>query len=242
MTSRLLFLDSSHSTTGSTPSDCSFVLNFPVANDITGYGLSIQNIGFPNVVYPVNSTNNKIYFKENGGSTLTATITSGFYNGEDFASEIQTQLNSFGSLTYTCEFQTLTKSLNVSVLLPNLVQFVEGDNNANEIMGYDVPTQPLAVSIASGPVRLDGSLYLDVQSSIGNLNYSSNGKSNLLFRVPITAPFGSINFYENPTDDYLQIVESDIFNLEIRLLDDKGNLFDLPFNSNVFLTIKMKPL
>lgn len=48
----------------------------------------------------IDSTNNKIDFNE-GGSTLTATITSDTYTLSTLATEIQTQLNSVGSHSYT---------------------------------------------------------------------------------------------------------------------------------------------
>jgi hypothetical protein len=50
--------------------------------------------------YVIDSTNNKIDFSEGGGE-LTATITSGTYTSTTLATEIKTQLDAEGALTYT---------------------------------------------------------------------------------------------------------------------------------------------
>ena len=72
---QLLFLDSDHANKiGSTPSDLIFNLNFNVANDMSGYAISIQSITIPNMVYTINSKNNKIYWQEDLGSVITSTI------------------------------------------------------------------------------------------------------------------------------------------------------------------------
>lgn len=238
--SRLLFLDSSHGYIADSPDQVSWDLNFPVANDFSGYTLSLQECSIPNLVYPFTTQNNKIYFKENGGSTLTATITSQNYNSTEFVSELQTQLNSAGSLTYTVSYDSQTEKLSISVPIPDTFQFVAGDNNAYYEIGLVLDDETDSSSkTLTNPIRLDGSAYIDLQLSIGNMNYSSNGKTNVFGRIANAVPYGGINYYSNDSDDFLSLVVSDITNIDMRLFDDKGNRFQLPSNCNVSIILKI---
>lgn len=59
--------------------------------------------------FVIDSTNNKIDFKESGGGAeLTATITSGTYTSTTLAAEIVTQLEAVGASEYTCSYSTTT--------------------------------------------------------------------------------------------------------------------------------------
>jgi len=58
---------------------------------------------FTSLTLDIDATNNKIDFSE-GGSVLVATLTSGSYTLSQLATEVQTQLDSAGSLTYTCSY------------------------------------------------------------------------------------------------------------------------------------------
>lgn len=243
---QLVFLDTRHSQEPDTPSDTQFELNFAAANDLTNYVLSMESVSFPNAVYPINSNNNKIYWKEDGGGTITSTLTENNYTGSEMATELQTQLNADTGLarTYTVAYDSQSKKLTITVDsgIPDTIQFVNGDNNAYDELGYNAPTSAATVLTADYPVRLDGTQYVDVVSTIGNLNYSSNGRTNILARVPVLSSFGSVIFYENDSDDLLDLVQYDMANIEVRLLDDKGNLWNLPANSNVSYVLKLVKL
>lgn len=244
--SQLVFLDTRHSTTPETPSDCEFELNFNVANDLTNYSLSIESVSFPNAVYVINSTNNKIYWKEDGGATITSTLTTNNYTGDEIAVELQAQLNADTALArvYTVTYDSQSKKLTVSCNagVPDTIQFVSGDFNTYNELGYNAPTSALTILTSDYPIRLDGTQYIDVVSSIGNMNYSSNGRTNILARVPVLSGFGSIVYYENDSDDLLDLVQNDMTNLEIRLLDDRGYQWDLPANANVSYVLKLVKL
>ena len=243
--SRLLFLDTKHSISPNSPSDTEFVLNSDLAGTIGHSRLSLQSVGFPNSSFNINQYNNKIYFYQNPelfqSPLREATITPNNYTIALFATEIQTQMNAVmpEPNTYTVSFDEQTLRLTITNnFIAQTTQITDGPNSAGYSMGFlgagGESTQASDPLVASHPVRLDGSLYVDVQTNIGTLNYSSNGKTNLLARIPLTAPYGTIQYYENQTDDFLQLVADDIYNLEIRLLDDKGRLFELPSNSEVF--------
>ncbi len=245
---QLIFLDTRHSLDPSTPADSQFELNFVQANDVTNYLLTIESVSFPNAVYPINRHSDSIYFKEDGGVTIPCVLTHNNYTGAEFASELQTQLIACSAAlgltrTYTVTYDSQAKKLTiVSDVGPNTIQFVAGDNDVYDEMGFIVPSVDATSQIGTNPVRLDGTQYVDVVSSIGTLNYSSNGRTNILARVPVLSGFGSVVYYENDNDDLLDLVQYDIANVEISLRDDKNNIWDLPSNSNISYVLKLVKL
>lgn len=236
--SQLVFLDTRHSLNPDNPSDVQFNLNFAAANDLTNYTLSVESVSFPNAVYPFNSNNNNIYFKENGGITLTAIITPSNYTAAEFVIELKIQLEASGTSTYTVTYDNQIKRLTINAGA-DTIQLVEGTRNAFDEMGFIIPTLDLSNLLGDNPIRLDGTQYIDVVSTIGNLNYSSNGRTNILARIPVLSGFGSIIYYENNSDDLLALVQYDMADIEIRLLDDKNNPWLLPSNANVSYVLKL---
>ena len=241
---QLLFLDSDHANQiGTTPSDLIFNLNFNVANDMSGYAMAIQSISIPNMVYPINSNNNKIYWKEDGGAVITSTLTENNYSGMEMATELQTQLNADTGIArvYTVTYDSQSKKLNINTgILPNTIEFVDGNNNAYAELGFNSSAGSANQYTGAYPVYLSGTQYIDIQADITTNNYSSNGKTNILERIPLTANFGSIITYQNASDDYIDLNEDSINTLEIRVLDDKGNLWQLPQNAQISIVCKLK--
>lgn len=87
------------------------------------------------------ATNNKIDFKENDGSELTATIDTGTYTLAQLATEVQTQLNSAGALTYTVAIDGVTEKMTISVAGDNKFSLLptEGTNaevSALPLLGF----------------------------------------------------------------------------------------------------------
>ncbi len=239
-TSQLVFLDTRHSETPLIPHDTRWGLFFPIAEDISGYSIAFQNVEFPNLRYPVHTLNNQVFFAENGGGLLTATIPPNNYTGTQFAAELQTQLIAVGALDYTVTFDSQSKLLTiVADILPNTVQFFTGQRTAmDEIAGFLLNTADLNVLLADFPIRLDGTRFVDISTDISNMNWSSSGGS-IMARIPLSVPFGNIVFYEPVTDDFIQLTERDISNVSIRLLDDRQRPFVLPQNADVSYVLKI---
>jgi hypothetical protein len=237
--SSLLFLNTDDSQFTQNASDALFELDSNVFGDLTNFSLSLQSAELANTVYPINRFYNKIYFKENAGATLTASLDFNNYTGTEFASEVQTKLNSVGTLSYTVAYDNQSKKLSISTTIGNTFQLVEGTNDVYREMGYAVPTADSISLISDYPVRLDGSAWVDILSSVGHMNYSSNGRDNVLSRVPLNVPFGNVIFYENESDDFLRTLSSDISTLELRMVDDRNNPFELPNNSPVGYVLKL---
>lgn len=236
----LLFLDSDHGTIiNNTPSDVIYTLNFNTGANMENYGISLESVHLPNAVYPINSNNNKLYLSENSGATLTITIPPNNYDGDEIASELQTQLNAVGTLTYSVSYDVQSKKLTASVNLPDTFGFVEGSNDIYRELGFGTLNGQVSSYVADYPLNLSGTQYVDLQADISSHNYSSNGKSNILERIPIDSSFGSIVYYQNSTSDYVALSEDSINTLEIRLLDDRGLLWELPRNAQVSMVLKL---
>jgi hypothetical protein len=237
--SKLLFLNTEYGTSvNGSPSDVIFNLNFD--HDIENMLLSVQSFNCPNLVYPINTFNNKLYFKEAGGATLTATIPAGNYDGSTILTVLKTQLEIIGILTYTVSLDQATKLLSISAT--GNVQFVSGANSIYRELGFVVPTSNASSITGSYPINLSGSNHIDIQTDIGSHNYAASGKNNILFRVPLTVGFGGQIYYDNTESDFMRISTDNLRNLELRLLDDRGRPWLLPPTAIVSIVLKLTRL
>ena len=146
----------------------------------------------------VDATNNKLDFKEASGSQLTATLDTATYTLATLATEIKTQMDSAGALTYTVAFD-LDDKLTISAasefsLLPTegtnkLVSILPivgyspkagfGDSvydNETELTGKRVRKLPRAVTIeiGDGSSTQDETIYVDVFSEAGDALLSAD--------------------------------------------------------------------
>ena len=242
--SSLLFLNTKDSVSPSTPYNTTFVLNGSVVSNFDDYSLTFQSMEIPNLRYPVNRFNDVVYFKENGGATITTSLTNQTYTGTELAVELASKLTASSGVaeTYTGTYNQQTKKITITAGGFTGLSFVDGDNNSNTVTGFAAGPILLGGGTATYTVRLDGTSYIDVITNISTDNYSSDKKSNVLFRIPMLQPFGSIVYISNPTDDFLSISTDSIQTLDIRLIDDQGNIFELPSNCNISMTLKLIPI
>ena len=63
---------------------------------------------------------------------------------------------------------------------------------------------------STNPVALSGLRFNDVQVSVGTGSYATNNKSNILARVYMEYPFGSINSYRKYVDEDYCVVSQKI--------------------------------
>lgn len=62
----------------------------------------------------ITASENKLYFKDNGAVSRTATITVGEYDGDSLAAEIETQMEAQTSDTFTVAYSTTTKKFTIT--------------------------------------------------------------------------------------------------------------------------------
>lgn len=219
------------------PSNASFNLsNFQETNFYNK--ISLVNVTFPNLQYPVNSNNNVIVFEEDGvGTDFTATLTEGTYTATELITEIQTQMDAAGANTYTVTYNSNTYKYTWTTSGTSL-RFTS-DSTADKVLGLDTSVGSFAASVTSSyPIRLDGTQYVDVICSIPSNNITSDNKP-VYKRIPVVVSFGEINFIESQFDDFLNLRANNLISLDIRLIDDTGSAYSLPVNSEVQYTFKL---
>lgn len=237
MSSTLLILDTDDSYTNQ-PDNAGFNLTqYSEGNFFSK--IALKSVTLPNLVYPVNSNNNTIVFEEDGvGTDFTCTITAGSYTASELATEIKTVMDaSAGANTYTVTYDSNTYKFTFTTSGTSL-RFTS-DTTADKVMGLDTSVTTFAASITSSyPVRLDGSQYLDIICSLPSSNITSSSKP-IFQRIPLTASYGEVLFWESQTPMYIPFRSNNIISLDIRLIDDAGNAFTMPTNSSIQYTFML---
>lgn len=239
MSSFDLYLDSRNSITND-PADCSFNLGLgSLLFNSSGMSISVESFMYPNLEPNVNSKNNLIVFQENGVATdISLTLSEGYYTGTGLSSELQTQLNAEGSNTYSVSYNSITGRLTITVTSGTSIKII-GDS---ELLG--IIEGNFQASITSDlPVRLDGSLYVDITSNLHTSNVTSDGVRNVLKRVPLSVNPQQILFYTNPNDsDSMIVTGGSLDTIQIRLVDDKGFKIILPSSAHWAMNLRVTVL
>jgi len=95
--------------------------------------------GSGNGLFIITDSRKYIDFDE-GGAELTATLTTGTYNGNSLATEIQTQLNAAGALTYAVSYSESTAKFTISANGNFTIRWNTGTHKASDISdlcGFD---------------------------------------------------------------------------------------------------------
>lgn len=222
------------------PCDANFLLNQNLSDNVEYYQVSLNSMSFPNVVEPFRSgVNNRIDFCENLNiaQVFTCNITQGGYDGTGLAAEIQTRMNAVVGKAniYTVSYSSGSKKITIST---NGGSFsLRSTSTCLYEMGFTIAANTAFNTSWTGTnlVALSGLRFIDVMVSFGTGSFSSNNKGNILNRIYMEYPYGSINSYRKYVDsDYCVVSAEDLQFLEMRIFDDSGNLVVLP--TNQFIT------
>lgn len=141
---------------------------------------------YTTISWDIDSTNNKIYFNE-GGSDLTATLTSGTYTRAQLLTEIQTRLDVAGDNTYTVSesqnkitisatgsFSLLPLKMDAN-LLPHLGYYdTTSSSTTHTSERFEYAIKKVTVVIGDGTTTATKSFYVKVHSVISDALYSSD--------------------------------------------------------------------
>jgi hypothetical protein len=200
-----------------------------------------------NSVLIVNSTNRSIYFEENGGSILTATMTNGDYTTTTLATQIGTAMTAISASaglvrTYTATFSTTTNLFTVTVGTSSfkMLMATYTTNSASIITGFNTDDASFATSqVGDVVVNLTNNVYsfnLNIQSqSINNYLVDNNGIS-YSFSIPVSTSFGNVCSYE-PTVNYFIKLDSPTRVLKVQVRDDNNVLVQL--NSDYYFILEL---
>ena len=230
---KTIILDTSDSYTNE-PYNASWNLTNYTPGSSRDSAISLQSIILPNLVYPVNSNNNTVVFSEDGAGSFTATLTPGSYTSSEFISELKTQLDAAGANIYTVLYDSTTYKITITTSGTS-VQILEASTSL-KVLGFPSTGSADASSITSSyPIRLDGSQYIDIITSLPSGNIVSDNRP-VFARIPLAVAYGELLFHEFEVKQSLPLRHDSIITLDMRLTDDEGNSFELPINANVQYT------
>lgn len=219
---KYLFLDT-NDVVNTTHNNCQFVLK---GSDASYSKISLKKFVTLNSQYTIDSRNNRLVFIEDGvGSPVLITITSGNYDVNTLITEVETKMTSTGLNTYTMTYNTSTMKYSFATS-GSSVQFLPTSTCLYEL-GFTEGVATVAADplVSDKIVRLDGAQYIDIITNIPVFTSTSNEKTNVLQRIPVNVPSGSLIVYESRELVYHQLTDNLLTNLELRVCDDRGRLW-----------------
>lgn len=224
--------------------DVQYLVNLSLAHDY--YSIYLQSASIPNTEPSViTGLNDTLVFRENGGVVdFTATLPQGFYSAPGYATALQTAMNAVGANTYTVSYNTQTLKFTITTILPNTFALRSNSTMLNE-MGFSLSQLNTFTTgkVADWVCDISGSHYVDIQSNF-NTNTIASGmnRKNILARIQLDVPKGNIVYYKNQVDSNIIIVKRlDLEQLEFKIFNDKGTMFQVDPNQKICLSLHIKP-
>lgn len=234
-----IYLNTSDAVNGTTnPADALFQLSFENRGDNKSF-VSLEQATIPLTQSPVNSNNNTLVLEENiGAATTTVTLSNQAYTGGELAVELKSKLDAASGLnTFTVTYNGGTKKITIVASSTNF-RFASS-STALKVIGFAANESYATTHVSSSVVRLDGSLYYDIISSFSSRNVSSDGRSNVLARIPLVAAFGSVQTYQLQNDSRVEVRNRDLDIISVYLTDDEGRRVSLPEFSDISYVFKL---
>jgi hypothetical protein len=258
----LLFLSTRNSQVTETY-DALYSVYLPRLNILKGYYMALQNIEFPNTVYPINSKNNVLLWDDYDDSlaatvsNLQITVPENNYTGPQLATKLQELMRAVSTIDYIVSYDDQAKKMVFQGDVNDTLLWVSVSNSMYEELGFSetgasfstaqdiTPGADLTAAnnfSSDHPINISGTAYVDVVTNLSTLNHSLGTTANVLVRVPMNVAFGNVVFYEPATDDALFIPAQRLDEFFVQLRDDKGNSWELPPLSHVSMTMKITPI
>lgn len=226
-----ILLDTKDSISPNTPHDAVFNLNTLLKDDKYQY-ISLTGITFLNGRYNIHVGNNTLVFQEDGVAVdLTATLTPGNYTATELQAEIKTQMDAAGANTYTVTYDSITMKYTITTSGTSL-KIMESSTCLFEL-GIEAGSLFTASVTSDNIVRLDGTEYVSVISTLHSENISSNGYTNILTRIPLQEPPGSLVYFQPSEKKPIKFTPGSFPSIDLRLFDANGRPYILPANCPV---------
>jgi hypothetical protein len=207
--------------------------------------LGLDELYLTHLQYPVRSGANRIYFRENGGALLVATIPEGDYDLTSLAAAVASAMTAAGDLSYSASVGEASKRLTVFTTLPDefSLDFSAADS-AYRVMGFTqgTITSDQATHTGDQPAIIDGDSFLWLETNLANYNITSSSAlgSRVMECIPISVPFGGIVQYSsNEGNEFLEVGEASLAQISVRLLNADGSQYRMPSNGRVVLKLRV---
>ena len=209
-------------------------------------GFYIEDVCIPHTWLPVNATNNYLQFKYFSSTPIHVVIAPGNYSARDLNDAIVAKINQVydqGEIVASA-FDARTNSIGIKLKDTNTVgvtfklytdsEITLPANKKRSMNGllknFTAETFADTEVYRSGfvdmyPLR---NIYLTC-SGLGNFNTMSvSGERNIIKKIPVTAPYGEVIYYESSTGlDYLDCSSQTLSRISFQLKDIHGNILDL---------------
>lgn len=219
-------------------SSCTFNLpNIEVRQDEKAY-VNVKQAVIPFSWYNVNETNNKLDMLIGGVNTYSISIPFGNYNINQLISYLSSQILLFPSndKALTIAYSIQTNKLTFTHIHHTLRLLAT--STCFELLGFNEGTQYDATNTSGNIYVLNSvnginlfvvrQVYIASDNFIlNNVNASNPNDSNILASVCVTGNPNSVIQYENTTTRHLIHHLNNITNLQIKLLDQDGDLLNL---------------
>jgi hypothetical protein len=206
------------------------------------YKISLVQAVLPNHRYPVNETNQNVYFSIDGGVTQTFVVPENDYTATQLAATLQTLFSTTSGFAHTVSYDLQSNKLTISVV-GHTIGLVPGTAALTLFMGFPA-TSAVATSITSVyPVKLDGTSFLEAVMSFScQASYSSSGIQGVAALIPMTVPFGYMLFYNPSVPDVYFTVEQSFSRCSIKFRDDHRNQWVVPLNVTFSIVLHIDPI
>lgn len=230
-----ILIDSRYKSYGSNSNFSVQFGDFGIDSGVDCY-VSLDSCCFYNTQYTVNSYNNSITFNEGAGN-LTLTLTEGNYDGDSFATELETQLIAVGANTYSLAYSASTNKITITMGIGETLSFVSIDS----MFGFEEGNTNTSSYVSENVVILSGFEYVDLcLPSLFSNNSTNNPNTNgIVKRVNLDQSFGSLIAFETgESDDAVAVSSEYLNNIRCMLLNPDGTEFLL--NDNTYLSLVLK--
>jgi len=174
-----LVIDSRDRNTTDYPNEYNYQIDFDEAyKSITA--IELVSASIPKTEYLINATNNTIYFSENGGDLIEATIPTGNYTEVTLATAIENALETAGADTYTVTADTtLTNKYTITKSSGTLELFFNGGTEQHATSTRTIYKEnSIGPVIGFTPTDLSGGL-----TYTGQNQYNLSGPSYVLLKI-----------------------------------------------------------
>lgn len=222
---------------GSDSGNCVFTFNPKLEAGL----YKLHHALFFNSFFNVNDTNNKIYFQEDNGAILTATLTNGYYNSSNIATNVHDSLTTYGTRNYVV---TLNTGVNKLTITPNTgtIKFWFGtytSNSAKNILGFIGDTVSASSLTSDVPINLTDTLSYNIRlEGNGIQNFIQDNSSNFYsFSIPVVGNSLELFHYEPLHNQYVKL-SNPLSDIRVRVINEDGDQMTL-YNEYYFVLQKI---
>ncbi len=210
-------------------SDCLFILPYIEIPSQHSIYLSVVHAVIPYSFYNIDSSNNLLSYSENGGISVNLFISPGNYTAIQMAAYLTSIMTRFvvGYNGITNKF-TFTNSTYDFIINYNSTCLDMLGFSSNEL-AYLSSTSKVLISEYCINMAQKQCLCIGSNLQTGNINLSSNQLNcrSIICSIPLDGQPYSLIAYKNPNDYKLNLYSNNLSVINIKLLDQNGNLINL---------------